>query len=74
MNIHEDIINELDRKIYLKKIEFNDILLNMNLSYPKKIKKLIKISKELTILVSQFTTIESLLTNNFPPEKSEEHE
>lgn len=68
MDIKADIYNDLDRSVYLKKIEFNEILTDHTIPYSRRLKKLIDISKELTVLVSTYHTVKSLLPSTEEPD------
>jgi hypothetical protein len=59
MNLQKDIKDEIDREVYLKRIEFAETLVS-DIPYREKLSLLIKLSTEITILASTYKTFEAL--------------
>jgi len=63
MNLGKDVKDELDRELYLKRIEFSETIMR-DIPYAEKLQRLISLSKEITILASSHKTFEALFSLN----------
>jgi hypothetical protein len=68
MNLKKDILEEYDRDIYYKRIEFAEMLMQET-SYATRIDRLKQIALDITLLVSAKKTFEALFNANNLEEK-----